>query len=44
MLGNEDVPTDALDIDQKVENKYLIPDENDRIRETSHKNEKSERI
>ena len=29
-LGNEDVPTDALDIDQKVENKYLIPDEDDR--------------
>ena len=26
MLGSEDVPTDALDIDQKVENKYLIPE------------------
>ena len=30
ILGNEDVPMDALDIDQKVETKYLIPDENDR--------------
>ena len=30
MLGNEDVPMDALDIDQKVETKYLFPDENDR--------------
>ena len=30
MLGNEDVPMDALDIDQKVETKYLIPDENNR--------------
>ena len=27
ILGNEDVPMDALDIDQKVETKYLIPDE-----------------
>ena len=27
MLGSEDVPTDALDIDQKVENKYLIPED-----------------
>ena len=26
MLGEEDVPTDALNIDQQVENKYLIPD------------------
>ena len=24
MLGNEHVPSDSLDIDQKVENKYLI--------------------
>ena len=30
MLGNEDVEMDALDTDQKVETKYLIPDENDR--------------
>ena len=30
MLGNEDVPMDALDIDQQVETRYLIPDENDR--------------
>ena len=30
MLGNEHVPSDALDIDQKVENKYLIPEEDDR--------------
>ena len=30
MLGNEDVPTDALDIDQQVEMRHLIPDENDR--------------
>ena len=30
MLGNEHVPMDALDIDQKVETKYLIPDEKDR--------------
>ena len=27
MLGSEDVRTDALDIDQKVENKYLIPED-----------------
>ena len=27
MLGIEDVPTDTLDIDQKVENKYLIPED-----------------
>ena len=26
MLGTEDVPMDALNIDQQVENKYLIPD------------------
>ena len=26
MLGKEDVPMDALNIDQQVENKYLIPD------------------
>ena len=30
MLRNEHVPSDALDIDQKVENKYLIPEEDDR--------------
>ena len=30
MLGNEDVSMDALDIDQQVEMKYLIPDENNR--------------
>ena len=30
MLGNEDIPMDALDIDQQVETNYLIPDENDR--------------
>ena len=30
MLGNEDVPTDALDIDQQGETKYLISYENDR--------------
>ena len=30
MLGNEHVPSDSLDIDQKVENKYLIPDMDDR--------------
>ena len=28
MLGNEDVPMDALDIDQQVETRSLIPDEN----------------
>ena len=27
MLGMEKVPDDALDIDQKVDNKYLIPDD-----------------
>ena len=27
MLGSEDVPTDTLDIDQKVDNKYLIPED-----------------
>ena len=26
MLGKEDVPADALNIDQQVESKYLIPD------------------
>ena len=26
MLGNEDVLMDALNIDQQVENKYLIPE------------------
>ena len=25
MLGKEDAPMDALNIDQQVENKYLIP-------------------
>ena len=30
MLSNEDVPTDTLDIDQKVLMKYLITNENDR--------------
>ena len=30
MLGNEHVQSDSLDIDQKVENKYLIPEEDDR--------------
>ena len=30
MLGNEHVPSDSLDIDQRVENKYLILDEEDR--------------
>ena len=30
MLGNENVPSDSLDIDQKEENKYQIPDEDDR--------------
>ena len=28
MLGNEDVPMDALDIDQQVETRSLIPDKN----------------
>ena len=27
VLGTESVPTDTLDIDQKVENKYLIPED-----------------
>ena len=27
MLGTENVPSDSLDIDKKVENKYLIPDD-----------------
>ena len=27
MLGTESVPTDTLDIFQKVENKYLIPED-----------------
>ena len=27
MLGTEHVPSDSLDIDQKVENKYLIPED-----------------
>ena len=27
MLGTENVPTDTLDIDQKVENKYLVPED-----------------
>ena len=27
MLGMERVPTDAIDIDQKVDSKYLIPDD-----------------
>ena len=27
MLGTENVPSDSLDIEQKVENKYLIPDD-----------------
>ena len=26
MFSNEDAPTDALDIDEQVENKYLIPE------------------
>ena len=30
MLGNELVPSDSLDIDQKVLNKYVIPDEDER--------------
>ena len=30
MLGNEDVPMDALDIEQQGETRYLIPDENGR--------------
>ena len=30
MLGNELVPSDSLDIDQKVLNKYAIPDEGER--------------
>ena len=30
LLGNEDVPSDALDIDQQVDAKYLIPDEHER--------------
>ena len=30
MLGNEHVPSDSINIDQKVENKYLIPEEDDR--------------
>ena len=34
MLGNEDVPTDVLDIDQQVEIRYLIPDEN--VRKKKH--------
>ena len=37
MLGKEDVPMDALNIDQQVESKYLIP-------EAERKQEKSERI
>ena len=27
MLGMEHVPTNALDIDQNVDNKYLIPED-----------------
>ena len=27
MLGSEDVPTDTLHIDQKEDNKYLIPED-----------------
>ena len=27
MLGTEHVPSDSLDIDQNVENKYLIPED-----------------
>ena len=27
MLGTESVPSDSLDIDQKVETKYLIPED-----------------
>ena len=27
MLGTEKVPSDSLDIDQKVENKYVIPED-----------------
>ena len=30
MLGNELMPSDSLDIDQKVLNKYVIPDEDER--------------
>ena len=30
MLGNEHVPSDSLYIDQKLENKYLIPEKDDR--------------
>ena len=30
MLGNEHVPCDSFNIDQKVVNKYLIPEEDDR--------------
>ena len=42
MLGNEHMPSDSLDIDQKVENKYLIPEEDDRkqnhlMRKLNHK-------
>ena len=30
MLGNEHMPSDSLDIDQELEHKYLIPEEDDR--------------
>ena len=45
MLGNEDVPMDALDIDQQVETSYQIPDENDRKKKhlTRKRNQKGYR-
>ena len=44
MLGTESVPTDTLDIDQTVENKYLIPeDERKRKHLTRKMNQKGYR-
>ena len=45
MLGNEDVPMDALDIDKQVETRYLIPDNKDRKKKhlTRKRNQKGYR-
>ena len=45
MLGNEDVPMDAFDIDKQVETRYLIPDNNDRKKKhlTRKRNQKGYR-
>ena len=44
MLGTESVPADTLDIGQKVDNKYLIPeDERKQINLTRRMNQKGYR-